>query len=123
MSAAEQPSVNPSTVLCKALFKTQDELGLNQQVLGQILGMDRTTVKRLQSRGELEPQSKTGELAACLIRIFRALYVQTGGDQETMRHWMATPNRHLHGVPQELVQSATGLVHVVDYLDAIRGKV
>lgn len=123
MSAVEQPTVNPSTVLCKALFKAQEELGLNQQVLGHILGMDRTTVKRLQSRGELEPQSKTGELAACLIRIFRALYVQTGGDQETMRHWLITPNRHLHGAPQELIQSATGLVHVVDYLDAIRGKV
>ena len=123
MSTAVQPTVSPNTVLCKALFKAQEELGLNQQVLGRILGMDRTTVKRLQSRGELEPQSKTGELATCLIRIFRSLYVQTGGDQETMRHWMNTPNRHLRGVPHELVQSATGLVHVVDYLDAIRGKV
>jgi hypothetical protein len=46
-----------------------------------------------------------------------------GGDPEQMRHWMHTPNRHTGGVPAAQVQAVEGLVHVLSYLDAIRGKV
>jgi len=34
-----------------------------------------------------------------------------------------TPNKHLSGIPKELLKNIQGLVHVVEYLDAIRGKV
>lgn len=40
-----------------------------------------------------------------------------------MRHWMHTDNHHTGGVPAEQLGSIEGLVHVCDYLDAIRGKV
>ncbi len=123
MSTAPLPAPAADQVLCKALFKAQAQLGLNQTELGRILGIDRTSVARLKRRGRLEPHSKTGELAICLIRIFRALYVQTGGDPRTLRHWLDTFNHHLGGVPRQMIQHVTGLVHVLDYLDAIRGKV
>jgi hypothetical protein len=36
---------------------------------------------------------------------------------------MHTNNRHTGGVPAEQVRSVQGLARVVEYLDAIRGKV
>jgi hypothetical protein len=36
---------------------------------------------------------------------------------------MAVPNRALNGVPRELVQTVTGLVAAVDYVDAARARV
>ena len=39
-----------------------------------------------------------------------------------MKHWMHTHNHHLGGAPAELVRTVAGLMRVVEYLDAIRGK-
>ena len=36
---------------------------------------------------------------------------------------MQTHNHHVGGVPTELIRSVAGLVRVVEYLDAIRGRV
>ena len=44
-------------------------------------------------------------------------------NQEQIREWLATPNRHTGGVPSEQLRSVAGLVAVSEYLDAIRGKV
>jgi hypothetical protein len=40
-----------------------------------------------------------------------------------MKHWMHTHNHHVGGVPAELVRSVAGLMRVVEYLDALRGRV
>jgi hypothetical protein len=112
---------NPSAagVLTRALVKAGRELGLTQSELGSIVGRDRTAL----SRGALEPDTKSGELALLLIRAYRALFVLVGGDPRQMKHWMHTHNHHVGGVPAELVRSVPGLVRVVEYLDAIRGRV
>jgi len=39
-----------------------------------------------------------------------------------MKHWMRTENLHTGGVPAEQVRTVQGLVGVLEYLDAIRGK-
>jgi Protein of unknown function (DUF2384) len=36
---------------------------------------------------------------------------------------MKTPNHHLNGAPNQLIQQAQGLIQVLVYLDAMRGKV
>ena len=123
MTIAHAPLPDPQAVLCKALFNTMTCLGLKQRELGQTIGLDRTSVTRLKRKGSLNPESKSGELAACLIRIFRDLYALTGGDENAIQHWMKTPNRHLNGAPNELIQRAQGLIQVLGYLDAMRGKV
>ena len=87
--------------------------------LGTIVGRDRTAL----SRGAIEPQSKSGELALLLVRTYRALYVLVGCEANQMKHWMRTSNHHLGGVPAELVRTVPGLMRVVEYLDAIRGRV
>lgn len=123
MKINENSLPDQKLVLCKALFNCQQALGMTQEDLGHIIGMDRTSVSRLKSRGELNPHSKEGELATYLIRIFRSLYALMGGDHLAMKHWMLTLNHHLNGRPLDLVRHIQGLVRTLEYLDAIRGKV
>ena len=117
-TAVADASVQPNAVLGRALVKAGKAFGLTQADLGLVVGRDRSAI----SRQVLEPSSKSGELALLVIRAYRALYVLVGGDGRQMKHWMHTPNRHLGGVPAELIRSVQGLNRVVEYLDAIRGR-
>lgn len=104
-------------VLSKALLNAGKALGLSQAALGQVIGKDRTSIGR-----GLDPDSKAGELALLLIRCYRGLFVLVGGEREAIRHWMRTENRHTGGVPAEQVKQVAGLIRVLEYLDALRGK-
>ena len=118
-AVADGSGLRPAEVLTRALVKAGKELGLTQADLGTIVGRDRTAL----SRGALEPGSKSGELALLLIRAYRALFVLVGGESRQMKHWMHTHNLHVGGIPAELVRTVPGLMRVVEYLDAIRGRV
>ena len=118
-AVADSAVLQPGAVLTRALVKAGKELGLTQAELGAIVGRDRTAL----SRGAIEPQSKSGELALLVVRAYRALFVLVGGEASQMRHWMHTANHHVGGVPAELVRTVPGLMRVVEYLDAIRGRV
>ena len=107
-----------SAVLGEALLSAGKALGMTQADLGQVVGKDRSAV----SRGRIDPDSKAGELALLLIRCYRALFVLVGGDPAQMRHWMRTPNLHTGGIPAEQIRTVAGLARVLEYLDAIRGK-
>ena len=117
-AVADGASLSAAAVLAAALVKAGRELGLTQTELGVIVGRDRTAL----SRGALEPGGKSGALALLVPRAYRALFVLVGGEPEQMKHWMHTRNLHVGGVPAELVRSVPGLVRVVEYLDAIRGR-
>jgi len=106
-------------VLKKAYLNAGKALGLSQAALGEIIGRNRSTF----ARGGIDPAGKAGELALLFIRCYRGLYVLTGGRAEDMRHWMHTPNRDTGGIPGEQVRSVPGLARVLEYLDAMRGKV
>jgi len=110
---------DPAAVLGEALLNAGKSLGLTQADIGQVIGKDRSAI----SRGRIDPASKAGELALLLIRCYRALYVLVGGDAAQMRHWMHTANRHTGAVPAEQLRTVAGLTGVLEYLDAIRGKV
>jgi hypothetical protein len=118
-AVADGAHLSSAGVLTRALVKAGKELGLTQSDLGRVVGRDRTAL----SRGALEPDTKSGELALLLIRAYRALFGLVGGDPPQMKHWMHTHNHHVGGVPAELVRSVPGLMRVVEYLDAIRGRV
>ena len=105
-------------VLAAALVSAGKELGLTQAEIGAVIGRERTAL----SRGNVDPASKSGELALLLIRAYRALFALVGGDTAFMRHWMHTENLHTGGVPAEQIRSVQGLTRVVEYLDAMRGK-
>jgi uncharacterized protein (DUF2384 family) len=105
--------------LSKALARAGKALGLSQAAVGAVVGRDRTAL----ARNAIDPDTKSGELALLLIRVYRSLHILVGGDAAQLRHWMQTPNVHLGGVPAELVRTVPGLVRVVEYLDALRGRV
>ncbi len=123
MTTAEKLQPDPAQVLAKAVLRAGAQLGLNQGQLGQVLGLHRSVVSRLKRGRPLDPASKEGELALLLVRVARALFALTGGDEAWMRHFMATPNRLTGGVPAEQVRTVQGLVRVLQVVDALRGKV
>lgn len=118
ISLALAHDLDQASVLAEALLNAGKQLGMSQADLGAVIGKDRTAI----SRGRIDPASKSGELALLLIRCYRGLYVLVGGNAEHMRHWMQTENLHTGGIPAEQVKSVQGLTTVLEYLDALRGK-
>lgn len=106
-------------VLGTALLRAGERMGLSRAELGRIVGRDRSSI----SRSGIDPDSKSGELALLLVRVYRSLAVMVDDDRAQLRHWLKTSNRHTGGVPAEQLQSVQGLVAVAGYLDAIRAKV
>ena len=109
-------------VLTRALLRAAERLGLSQRDLSAVLGVSPSTLSRLPRR-PLDPARKEGELAVLFVRLFRSLDALLGGDTDQARRWLHAANHHLGGTPAELVRTVTGLVHVIEYLDAMRGKV
>jgi len=113
----------PAGVLGKAVLRAARAMDLTQQDLAEILGISPASVTRLARGRPIDPESKEGELAALFLRLFRSLDGVLGGDEPNMKRWMQAENLHVGGTPARLVRTVTGLVHVVEYLDAMRGKV
>ena len=114
---------DPACVLGKAVLQTSEFFGLSAEVLGKILGRDRTSITRLKKNPSIDPYSKTGELALLLIRVYRGLYAILGGNQLAIKEWLRQNNLALHGQPIFQIQSVTGLTSTVRYVDAMRGKI
>ena len=62
------------------------------------------------------------DFALLLVRLFRALD-SIVGDEGTARRWLASENLALNGRPVDLIRNTEGLVRVVHYLDATRGRI
>lgn len=116
-----QSSPAAGRVLTQAAARAALRLGLTQKELAALLGVSASTVSRFAQR-PLDPRSKEGELAVLFVRLYRSLDAMVGGQDEAARAWMHAENAHLGGVPARLALSVTGLVHVLEYLDAMRGK-
>jgi transcriptional regulator with XRE-family HTH domain len=114
-------TVQADRVLAKATWRAAQQLGLSQSALSRVIGVSEATVSRL-SRGErtLQPDSKEGQLAALLVRIFRSLDALVGNDADRRAAWLTTHNRALNGVPRQLIETPQGLVTTLVYLDALR---
>ena len=110
--------IDKADVLGEAVLNAGAKLGLSQSEVGKIVGRDRTTI----ARSGIKPDTSSGKLALLLIRVYRGLYALVGGKEEDMQHWMNTKVHSLRGIPSEMVKDITGLVHVVEYKDAMRGK-
>ncbi|MDX3775009.1 XRE family transcriptional regulator [Chromatiaceae bacterium AAb-1] len=123
MTAIPQYVPQPEVVLAKAVLRAAEQLGLKQAELAAVLGIHRTAVSRLKQNLVLDPASKHGELALLLIRVARAVFALAGGDKDWIRHFMQTPNNVTGGIPAQQVQSVHGLMQVLQFVDAVRGKI
>jgi uncharacterized protein (DUF2384 family) len=117
-----QQSPSPAAVLGKALVRAARALGFSQTEVGEVLGTSAATISRTfgSDRG-VEPASAEGRLALLFVRIFRSLDTLVGGDEQKARDWLRAENHHLGAPPVNLLSTAPGLVHVAEYLDALRG--
>jgi len=109
-------------VLAKAALAAAGRLAVTNRELGRILGTSEASISRLSRGRPLRPDSGEAEMAGLFVRLFRSLDALTGGDQARSRSWYRAYNRHLDGVPAERAQTVEGLVDVLRYLDAMRGK-
>ena len=123
MTAIEHLKPAPATVLAKAVLNAAAQLGLKQAELAAVLGLHRTAISRLKQNGSLDPASKQGELALLLIRLARALFALTGGDKDWLLHFMRTSNKITGGIPAQQIETIQGLMTVLQFVDAMRGKV
>jgi Protein of unknown function (DUF2384) len=114
--------LDAASVLARAVLSAAERLGLRQRHIADVLGSSEASISRLQRARILDPESKEGELALLLLRAYRALDALVGGDDEKARAWLHADNDHLRGVPAERIRSVEGLVDVVQYLDAMRGR-
>lgn len=111
-----------AAVLTRAVVRASDSLGLAQRTMARVLGVSESSISRLARGRVVRPGSKEGELAVLFLRLFRSLDALLGGNDAEARQWMHSRNRHLGGVPAELICGIAGLVQVTMYLDAMRGK-
>lgn len=110
--------------LSKATLRAAESLGLTQSELAPILGVSTSTVSRLASGAlTLSQEQKTWELAALFVRLYRSLDALVGSNQGQARAWLDSANAGLGGVPRHLIARTEGLVRVVQYLDAARGRI
>ena len=100
---------------------TNNALQAVNEILGNIIGVDSSTVSRIIKRTDMS-HKKAFEASILLIRIYRSLFAILGGNQEAMKHWLNTENTHLGGKPIQRLQEWIGLSDTVHYLDAMRGK-
>jgi hypothetical protein len=114
-------SVARAAVISKAVLRAADRLGVSHKVLGKTIGVSEATVSRMGSGTyALSPGDKPFELAVLFIRLFRSLDAMVGGDEAAAAVWLKSENLALGGAPLRFIQSVSGLVHVLAYLDARR---
>lgn len=112
-----------ANVLTKALLNVTVRLKITQKQLGGIIGLSEATTSRFFNNEKIiSPGTKEGELSLYLIRIYRSLDAILGGNQENCQRWFKSYNKHLNGIPLDLVTKIEGLVNVANYLDVMRGK-
>ena len=109
-------------VLTRALLRASQTLGAGQGDLAKTIGVSDASVSRLVSKQRtIDPQSKEGELSILFLRLYRSLDALVGSEGGA-RTWFHAHNHHLQGKPADLVKTVQGLVNVIQYLDAMRGK-
>lgn len=116
-------SPDPGVTLTKAVMRAAGFLGISQAIVASVLGISTASVSRMASGGYvLDTHLKEWEFAVLFVRLFRSLDAILGHDEQA-RLWLTHDNLALGGKPLELIRTTEGLVRVVHYLDATRGRI
>ncbi len=121
--ASIRPHPEPRRVLTDAVLRAAALLDITQTSLAQILGLSASTVSRMANGSYmLDEEKKEWELGALFVRLFRSLDTLVGSNDAAAKAWLGGTNLGLTGRPVDLIRSTEGLVRVVQYLDAARGR-
>lgn len=127
MGAIMKPSLKSDhqreIVLTKAILNLATFYDLTGKDLCHIIGISESTVTRLnQGKAFLSPSTKEGEIALLLLRVYRGLNSLIGNNHDKAKLWLNSDNKYFNRKPIEQLKSVAGLVEVVNYIDAMRGK-
>lgn len=120
MNTPSGQSLDNKTILAKAFFNASEQLNLSQTQLAVILGISEPAINKLRSEYQIDPFSQQGERALSVIRLFKALYDLSGGDQEWIQQFLNTKNRVTGGIPLKQIETAHGLVAVLQFVETIQ---
>jgi Protein of unknown function (DUF2384) len=121
--AARAPATD-AAIVTKALVRAAGNLKLANTALGAIVGLSDATISRMKKGAYvLAPTDKAFELAVLFVRLYRSLTAIVGGDDQVARAWLDNENLALQARPIQRIQSVSGLVDVINYLDARRAVV
>lgn len=110
-------------VLTKAILNLANFYNLTGKDLSDIIGISESSATRLnQGKKFISPNSKEGEMALLLLRVYRGLNSLIGNNHDKAKIWLNSFNTYFNKKPIEQLKTVTGLVDVVNYLDAMRGK-
>ncbi len=114
-------AVDQAAVLTKATLRAATKLGLTNKLLATVIGVSEATVSRMRSGDyTLKRGQKAFELAVLFVRLYRSLDAIVGGDDAVASSWLKNRNTALDAAPLALIQSVSGLMNVLQYLDARR---
>lgn len=113
-----------AAIVTRALVRASANLKLANTVLGAVVGLSDATISRMKKGAYvLNPSDKAYELSVLFVRLYRSLTAIVGGDDSVARAWLDNENTALHAKPIERIQTVSGLVDVINYLDARRAAV
>ena len=119
VSAADQ-----AAVVTKATLRAASQLGLTNKTLATVIGVSEATVSRMRSEDyTLQLGQKPFELAVLFVRLYRSLDAIVGGDDAVAAAWLRNRNTALASKPLALIQTTSGLMNAIAYLDARRALV
>lgn len=121
MSADASLVTDKNFVLGKATIRAAQALQLSNAALARVIGLSEPSISRIANgaRG-IEPDSKEGQLALLLVRVFRSLDPLVGSDSNKRLHWLRSHNKALNGTPVAMIETPYGLVTTLSYLDGMR---
>ena len=122
MKTQSNPGDKKNLVVTKAVARIALQWGLSNDELGSIIGVSAPSISRLKASSKVL-HGKEVELGLLLVRVYRSLDAILGGNTINIRKWLESYNDHLCGTPRDLLKNTEGLVNVVRYLDAMRGKI
>lgn len=111
-------------VITQAAVQAANLLQIKGADLATILGLSAASVSRMrQGDYQLDPARKEWQIAVLFVRLFRSLDSIVAGREKDAIAWLNSENAALHARPVDLLKDVAGLVHVLDYLDAVRGRI
>ena len=111
-------------VITKATVNAADLLNIKGADLANILGLSASSVSRMrQGEYQLDPARKEWQIAVLFVRLFRSLDSIVAGREKDAIAWLNSENTALLARPMDMLKDVAGLVHVLDYLDAVRGRI
>ncbi|HVT63099.1 MAG TPA: antitoxin Xre/MbcA/ParS toxin-binding domain-containing protein [Legionellaceae bacterium] len=123
MRTSVQRHSEKERVLTKSVLNLAHFYHFSGKDLSDMIGISEASVSRLhQGKKFLSPHTKEGEMALLLIRIYRSLNALLGNHHDKARVWLNSHNHYFQNKPILLMKSIPGLVSVLNYLDAMRGK-